>query len=403
MLFPSERHEPLHEVAWDEDRARAASVAIAADAERQFDPEALWPMHPLDREPSLPMETYKGLYIGAAGVIWALDYLARAGAVDQERDYAPLIDAILAANRRDFQAFMPDCPSYLLGDVGILLVGWRIDPTAARTDQLAERIESNLAHPSNELMVGTPGTTLAALFLFEATRQSRWRELFLRGVEQIWGTWSYSPDDRCHLWTQDFMNRQSRMLGAVHGFTSAVQPLLSGAIHLDAERRTELHRRCAETLERTAVREDHRANWPQNIGQHRAGRTQPLVQYCHGAPGMITPLAALPADPGSPIEQLLCDGGELIWRAGPLTKGPNLCHGTAGNGQALLELYRRTRRPIWLQRARAFAMHAIDQCERARSEHGQGRYSLWTGDLGVAVYLWHCIQAAGEFPTVGVF
>jgi hypothetical protein len=32
-------------------------------------------------------------------------------------------------------------------------------------------------------------------------------------------------------------------------------------------------------------------------------------------------------------------GGELTWRAGPLAKGANLCHGTAGNGYAFLALF----------------------------------------------------------------
>jgi hypothetical protein len=31
--------------------------------------------------------------------------------------------------------------------------------------------------------------------------------------------------------------------------------------------------------------------------------------------------------------------------------------------------------------------------EAARQVHGQGRYSLWTGDVGVAVYLWQCLRA----------
>ena len=44
-----------------------------------------------------------------------------------------------------------------------------------------------------------------------------------------------------------------------------------------------------------------------------------------------------------PIE-LAIGGGELTWRAGPLRKGPELRHGTAGNGFAFLEAARRDRR-----------------------------------------------------------
>ena len=94
---------------------------------------------------------------------------------------------------------------------------------------------------------------------------------------------------------------------------------------------------------------------------------------------------------------MLIKAGELIWKAGPLTKGPNLCHGTAGNGYAFLKLYRRTGDTKWLERARAFATHAIDQSERHAHDFGQRRYSLWTGDLGLAVYLSDCINGVAHF------
>jgi hypothetical protein len=42
------------------------------------------------------------------------------------------------------------------------------------------------------------------------------------------------------------------------------------------------------------------------------------------------------------IGSVLLAGGELTWRAGPLAKGPGLCHGTAGNGLAFLAPFDRT-------------------------------------------------------------
>jgi hypothetical protein len=103
------------------------------------------------------------------------------------------------------------------------------------------------------------------------------------------------------------------------------------------------------------------------------------------------------------LEDVLLAGGDLIWAAGPLAKGSNLCHGTAGNGYALLKLSRRTGDTRWLDRARAFAMTAIAQCRAARLQYGRGRYSLWTGDLGLAIYLLDCISNQPAFPTVDVF
>ena len=96
-------------------------------------------------------------------------------------------------------------------------------------------------------------------------------------------------------------------------------------------------------------------------------------------------------------------GGELTWAAGPLRKGANLCHGTAGNGFALLKLFTRTEDERWLQGARGFAMHAAAQVAAARREFGRGRYSLWTGDLGTAVYLRQCLAGSSEMPTIDLW
>jgi hypothetical protein len=97
-------------------------------------------------------------------------------------------------------------------------------------------------------------------------------------------------------------------------------------------------------------------------------------------------------------EELAVAGGELAWRAGPLRKGAGLCHGTAGNGYAFLALLERTGDERWLTRARAFAMHAAGQVERTRSGHGRGRHTLWTGDLGTALFLADCIDGGGQLP-----
>jgi hypothetical protein len=102
-------------------------------------------------------------------------------------------------------------------------------------------------------------------------------------------------------------------------------------------------------------------------------------------------------------EELALAGGELTWRAGPLAKGPGLCHGTAGNAYAFLVLHKRTGDELWLDRARAFAMHAIRQVEREREGLGRGRYSLFTGDIGVALFLRHLLDGDDRFPTMGPF
>lgn len=89
---------------------------------------------------------------------------------------------------------------------------------------------------------------------------------------------------------------------------------------------------------------------------------------------------------------LLIRGARLIVAAGPLEKGVALCHGTDGNGAALLEMHRRTGDAFWLERAREFAMWALAQSEAEFNRAGQWRYSLWTGDAGLACYLIDCLD-----------
>jgi hypothetical protein len=53
--------------------------------------------------------------------------------------------------------------------------------------------------------------------------------------------------------------------------------------------------------------------------------------------------------------------------------------------------------------ARRFAAHSIDQCEAAAQQFGQYRYSLWTGDIGLAIFLWGCINGDDRIPTQDIF
>jgi len=141
--------------------------------------------------------------------------------------------------------------------------------------------------------------------------------------------------------------------------------------------------------------------WEESRARIAIERIAADVQHCSGAPGMINALAALPGT--QEIDEILLAAGELTWAAGPIAKLPGLCHGVPGSGYAFLNMFRRTGDEKWLQRARRFAMHAIGQTERGVEAHGQRKYSVWTGDLGLALYLWDCVRGVGEFPMMDVF
>src|SRR5439155_21316204 len=150
-------------------------------------------------------------------------------------------------------------------------------------------------------------------------------------------------------------------------------------------------------LAREAVVEDGLANWPPDAGAPLEGEDGELrVQWCYGGGGIVARAA------GYLEEELLLAGAELLWRAGPhgMDKGACICHGTAGNGYAFLKVFERTGDERWLERARRFAVHALGQVERARERRGRGRYSLWTGDVGAALFAADCLEARSAYPVL---
>jgi lanthionine synthetase-like protein len=363
MLYSPEAHEPPAGAPWEPGRVRAAIAEIVADAEAAFDDG--WATHPEDvLEPWEAEVRFRAVYLGGAGVVDALDRLARRGLVELGRDYVPYLERS-AEEPPDFPKEAP-ARGFLSGETGIRFVLQRLAPSPANLARLAELIAANARDERCELLWGSPGTILVG------------RALGLDVSESL--DWLRAQRDEDGLWTQTLFGRSHRFLGPAHGFAGCALALGIG----DA----------SETLRRFAVHEDGLVNWPGVAGDEltRTGDGLIRAQWCHGAPGIVGTLGGL-LD-----EDLAVAGAELTWAAGPLRKGAGLCHGTAGNGYAFLALLARTGDEHWLERARAFAMHALAQVEKARREHGRGRYTLWTGDPGTALYLADCLDGEGGLP-----
>ena len=225
-LFDESRHEALTETPWRESAARAAIERIAADAHAAFSEEGLWPIHPIDRSPERA-DTLKPIYYGAAGVVWALLQLQRAGMADFGRDYVPAVASLLERHRADSQR-LTGAPilAYPTGDAGIALLHWTMAPSRAIADELYRVIEANAAHPSLGFGWGGPGSMLAALFMFERTREPRWQTLYLQIFEALWQCWEYDAAFGCHLWTQDLYGIREKRIGGLHGMAG------NGVVHV---------------------------------------------------------------------------------------------------------------------------------------------------------------------------
>jgi Lanthionine synthetase C-like protein len=239
--------------------------------------------------------------------------------------------------------------------------------------------------------VGSPGLLVLADAMLERTGAQRWASAWRALADYLMLRWGEHVPG---FWTQRLYGSSREHIGPAHGMVGVVAAL---ARRPELMPRDALLTRTSQALAATALHED--ANWPPSLQErleHRSGTIR--TQWCHGAPGVVASMAALPRE--DQLDSLLLAGGELTWAAGPLRKGANLCHGTAGNGFAFLRLFTRTADEIWLERARRFAVHAAGQVAAARRHYGRGRYSLWTGDLGTAVYLHQCITGTSEMPAL---
>lgn len=312
---------------------------IVDDAERAFD-GSYWPSHELDAP--VTEDERSCLYLGSAGVVWAL------------RRLGSQLDVPL--EQRTGSAAL------LAGDTGVLLVSREDD------GRLRELVVENERNPSWELLWGSPGTIIAA-------RHAGFEEEWRRSAEILYAEW-----ERCGfgLWQQTLPGgRTFEFIGPAHGFAGNVHAL-RGFVGDD-----ELRARVEPVLREHAVWDGETVNWPPTPD------TPPdRVQWCHGAPGIVATLGDLLP------EDLLLAGAELTWRTGPLEKGPGLCHGTAGNGYALLKAYEVTGDELWLERARSFAHAALGQV--------QHRYSLFTGDVGAALFARACDERDARFPIMDV-
>lgn len=401
-LFEAEQHEALTQQPWDDAAARAAIARIAAGTLASFSPDRLWPAHPLDDGLAADAPIRTCLYDGAAGVIWTLRQLAQRGFIDGLPDFTAVVRGLPARLRRVEQPKPAETASFLMGDSGLLLLQWSFERDPAVADQLFETVEGNLHHPSNEALWGNPGSALAAIHMAEASGEPRWTALLQRAVQCLQDGLHADPETGTPVWTQDLYGRRVRFLGAGHGLAGNVWLALRGAAWLDPSLVQRFCDAALATLQATALHgEGGTINWhPMSDAERVRGRVPP-VQDCHGAPGLLLRLGGMPRS--AAWDALLDGAAELTWQAGPLVKGPGLCHGTSGNALALLRHALRTGNELWRQRALAMAWHAAEQVQRQHLHYGRGRHSLWTGDLGVAWVLAACLEDDARLPVLDRF
>uniref|UniRef100_A0A486XLQ5 BcDNA:LD28247 gene product from transcript CG2061-RA n=1 Tax=Rheinheimera sp. BAL341 TaxID=1708203 RepID=A0A486XLQ5_9GAMM len=401
MLFDPSRHEPLTKHHWCVDAVQSEVLSIINDIEAFQLPDSSWPTHPLDAESYPGSGPLWCAYAGAAGTVHALQIL---------RGYGYIISDFSGQLETIYQSYLksPDVslePGLHIGELGILMPAILLQPDNKRLIKRVKRcMKATLKLPFYEITSGQTGMMHAALALYEKTGHERWKKLYQKGAKSLIDHWKQNSNTGSWLWRSEVFGKRRNYYGACHGLVGNANALLQGAKLLTDCHIEKVLNRTLSTLVISAIQEDGMSNWPLCSNPNT---DKLLVQWCHGAAGIVTAMARTQyktTEQTKQLDELLKRTGELVWQAGPLVKGASICHGTAGNGYAFLYLYQRWLDPVWLERARKFAMHSIEQSRRDCQRFGHKRFSLWTGDAGLAIYLYHCLfPEKASIPGLDLF
>jgi hypothetical protein len=135
-------------------------------------------------------------------------------------------------------------------------------------------------------------------------------------------------------------------LGAAHGITGILSILLDPELPSLNDGVISAYPDVAETITglcKLCIRSN--GDLPMSIPPYPSTRPSPLVQVCHGTPGLLLLLAAAKKNSyfkhhwSSVWDEAIQAGTAVVWERGLLTKGGGLCHGISGNALALLMLY----------------------------------------------------------------
>jgi hypothetical protein len=91
-MFDPSRHHALKDIQWVPELVRKTIQDIAHDAIDQILQNRKLPRHPMDE-----YGVCSDLYMGMAGVIWALKYLGGEQLIETDLDFAALLEERLSA------------------------------------------------------------------------------------------------------------------------------------------------------------------------------------------------------------------------------------------------------------------------------------------------------------------
>ncbi|KOG56577.1 hypothetical protein ADK75_07340 [Streptomyces virginiae] len=258
-----------------------------------------------------------GLYFGRAGTAWALFDAARY-----------LEDAAMERRALELAAALP--------------VPW----------------------PNPDIGHGTAGAGMAMIHLWQATGRQEFEVRIRQCADAVLGCAEIRGGETVWPIPKDFDSRLAGTIhyGFAHGVAGAGAFLLAAGHATGHKAYTEAARAAAETLVASAVVHDGAARWP--ISPQDSGAATPQ-HWCSGASGIATFLIRLWQDSQDEKLLALCRQAAVTVHRDRWRSGSSVCHGLAGDGDFLLDLFDLT---------------------------GDTEYQAWAQDIAAVLYTRHSVE-----------
>lgn len=362
-----------------------------------------------------------GLYVGLAGIAYMCYYASQSPDYQDHKseflgkglDY--LKHALAYVERPSIARNVSMQASFLLGTGGVYVAAAALLDAADKKTECKTYLQKYVALAdicipinflkcgSDELLVGRAGYLCGLLFLLKKFGNqiaiddkvtSVCNAIIESGV-----AYANRRNSPCPLM---YAYYNTEYLGAAHGLCGILQMLLSFPTYLD--KNPEAERKVKQCVDFFLGIQTSSGNFASAVDEINHSRTDELVHWCHGAPGVVYMMAKayLRWKEDKYLQScLLC--GEIVWKKGLLKKGPGICHGVSGSGYVFLLLYRLTNDAQHLHRAVQFANFLFeDEFHSARTPDKP--LSLYEGIAGTVCFLIDLLQPhTASFPFSDVF
>ena len=311
------------------------------------------------------------IYSGISGVAW---FLYKSNLLSSEDLEQYLVQAEKELSRS--KNFTTPQHSFILGELGPKLLRSCITKSLNELKSFLERPISDKHTDALDIFLGLPGVALGLLLIRNELETDIFDDYLYDIFIKIKKSKKHSHEDNVYYWEvvlpENYENRYHQYIGISHGSAGNYSILHRIANVLSLKSDTEwLQDNLYKLLVATMYTKNGTAHWPAKRNQ----KNRDLVQWCHGAPGIIHATEHFSTDK---FGKIVTSAMQTTLQEGVLEKGYNICHGTSGN---LLCIYKgisflKEERHVDLN---LFIKNFLQQVNRSSSDTNA---SFFTGDSG---------------------